>query len=582
MFNFAPWITNWLTPLWLVSAGALVGLSVLVGLWFVAALVSRIPGLSNLSENPQTRSKASLILAAIFAAMIGGMSILPSWSQWQTAGTSTLLENVTVSIVAAIVLALVAAFGVMHLVSRRVVAEVAEAVREGVLWPLFIMGLCLSLFAVMGTVVVYKPMDLFESLSRLPNVGTKTLEFTIPATDFEALGNADDPPQHAIDVNFRASEVRSLFFVSSESLTIDVEKIDSFDLDPVFRVSDDEPLRWIRAGDSLAPFNFAPDVNQLFVRNYGASDAELSLTVSTLPTHPEVYTIVITAFSIVLVFLFYILQRTSFPKLSAVALSTFKSETAQPLFAIMLTAGITALIVFVWVPYNTFGEDIKMLKDSGLTLIMVLCVIQAVWAASTSVSEEIEGRTALTVLSKPISRRSFIVGKYVGIVWTVAVLFVVLGLVLLVVVAYKPIYDARESSEIEPTWQMCHFEMIGIVPGLVLAFMETLVLASLSVAISTRLPMLGNFVICFTIYVLGHLTPLLVQSTNTAFEPVQFVAQFLATVLPNLDHFNIQAAVAAGIGVPYDYLGWTLVYSLIYGVIALLLALALFEDRDLA
>jgi hypothetical protein len=66
------------------------------------------------------------------------------------------------------------------------------------------------------------------------------------------------------------------------------------------------------------------------------------------------------------------------------------------------------------------------------------------------------------------------------------------------------------------------------------------------------------------------------------FAPVEFVANLLSAVLPILDHFNITAAVATGVAVPYPYLGWALVYSLLYGVIALLLALLLFEDRDLA
>ena len=80
---------------------------------------------------------------------------------------------------------------------------------------------------------------------------------------------------------------------------------------------------------------------------------------------------------------------------------------------------------------------------------------------------------------------------------------------------------------------------------------------------------------------LGHITPLIVQS-NIQFAPVKFIGQLIATILPVLDHFNIQAAVAAGRAVPYHYLGWALVYCLLYSGIALVVALALFEDRDLA
>ena len=314
------------------------------------------------------------------------------------------------------------------------------------------------------------------------------------------------------------------------------------------------------------------------------TDATVNVTIESKPLHPEVSTVAITAAGVIALFLLYILQRAALPKISAVALATVKSEIAQPMFLIIMLLGLFALLMFIYIPYNTLGEDIKVLKVSGMELLRFLCVILAVWAASTSIADEIEGRTALTVLSKPILRRSFILGKYLGIFWTIAIVFITLGIVMMVVVSYKSIYDATEGSKEMPIWQMCHLEMVGIVPGLLLAFMEVAILAAISVAISTRLPMLANFVISFATYVLGHLTPLLVQSTveGGAFEAVVFIAQLISTVFPVLDHFSIEAAVAAGVGVPFSYLGWALIYTLIYGAIALLLALVFFEDRDLA
>jgi hypothetical protein len=213
---------------------------------------------------------------------------------------------------------------------------------------------------------------------------------------------------------------------------------------------------------------------------------------------------------------------------------------------------------------------------------MVLGIIVAVWGASNSIAEEIEGKTALTVLSKPIGRTQFIVGKFLGIVWSVAVIFVVLGAFFLVLVAYKPVYDARESSQLAPVWENSFIEVVRTVPGLVLAFLETVVLTALSVAISTRLPLLANFSICFAIYALGHLTPLVVQSSVGNLPPVAFMGNFIATILPVLDHFNVQAAVAAGVPVPYEYLAVAVMYCMLYSGIALMLALVLFEDRDLA
>src|SRR5262249_29694827 len=160
--------------------------------------------------------------------------------------------------------------------------------------------------------------------------------------------------------------------------------------------------------------------------------------------------------------------------------------------------------------------------------------------------EEVEGRTALTVLSKPVRRRQFVLGKFLGVLGPVLVLFVVLGMLFLITISFKVVYDARETAKTEPPWQLCQLEMIGIVPGLVLAFLETVVMAAISVAISTRLPMLANLIVCATIYVLGHLVPMLVNSSVGKFEIVRFVGQFIATILPVLDNFNISAAVAAG------------------------------------
>jgi len=94
--------------------------------------------------------------------------------------------------------------------------------------------------------------------------------------------------------------------------------------------------------------------------------------------------------------------------------------------------------------------------------------------------------------------------------------------------------------------------------------------------------MLPNLVICASIYVLGHLLPMLLNSAARQFEIVAFVAKLFVTILPVLDHFNIQAAVATGRQVPLAYLGWAALYCLLYSTVAMLVALLLFEDRDLA
>jgi len=216
-------------------------------------------------------------------------------------------------------------------------------------------------------------------------------------------------------------------------------------------------------------------------------------------------------------------------------------------------------------------------------LIMVLSISLALWTASVSIADEIEGRTALTLLSKPVSRRQFILGKFLGILVPVAIMFLVLGALFLASVSYKVVYDARETAQADPTWQQCRGEMLQIAPGLALSFMETIVLTSISVAISTRLPMLANLIICAVVYALGHLVPVLADSPMAGQNVyVRFVADLQAATIPVLEYFNISAGISTRQPVPGEYMAWAALYCLVYSTVALLLALLLFEDRDLA
>lgn len=288
-----------------------------------------------------------------------------------------------------------------------------------------------------------------------------------------------------------------------------------------------------------------------------------------------------TVVAVGLVLLFLGLQEVA-PKLAAIVQTTAKESISQPLFLVVLLIGTALLVLFPFIPYNTFGEDIKMLKTSGATVIKLLSMFLGLWTASLAIADEIEGRTALTLLSKPVSRTQFILGKFLGVLVPVVAMFLLLGVVFLSTVSYKMPYDARENSQEPPTVGQCLAEVKQVVPGLFVSFLEVVVLVAIIVAISTRLPMLPNLIISMSVYVLGHLLPLLVQSTATGLEPVRFVAQLIAVVIPNLDHFNISPAVFRDQPVPALYLAWTTAYAAIYTLFALVGALFLFEDRDLA
>jgi ABC-type transport system involved in multi-copper enzyme maturation permease subunit len=410
---------------------------------------------------------------------------------------------------------------------------------------------------------------IIDSIRRLPYIAPIEETVEIPAQQNDQV----------VAVRFRSDELQAYTIASEQDLIIGVEPDKALSA-PLISIDGNEPYEWVPGGIKDRLFN--GDVEKIFVTNLSDAPTTLTLHFARSAPIPQVVDIPIVAAVTVGIYLAYLLINWLMPRLSAVALATTKECIAQPLYLIVMFGGIAALLLFIYMPYNTFGEDVKILKDSGLTTIMVFAILIGVWSASVSVADEIEGRTALTVLSKPIGRAQFVLGKYLGIIWPVLLLFVVLGTVLLITVSYKVVYDARETTNPDPTWQICYAEMIGTIAGLALAFMEAIVLTAISVAVSTRLSMLPNLIVCGSIYVLGHLIPPIVQSSAGQNEFVAFVGRLSAIVVPVLDHFNIQAAVAGGVTVPWVYLGWAALYCVLYSSAMMLLALVLFEDRDLA
>jgi ABC-type transport system involved in multi-copper enzyme maturation permease subunit len=305
----------------------------------------------------------------------------------------------------------------------------------------------------------------------------------------------------------------------------------------------------------------------------------------------------------------FALQLIFWPKGGAVALSAFREGVRQPMF--WLLGGIAFLIIGAspFVPYFTFGEDLKMVKELGYALTMLAAAAFAVIAASMSVSEEIEGRTAVTLMSKPVSRRQFLLGKFSGILMAALFMTVFLGWFLVWIILFGTGY-IRLPGQVDPPdpqWVMdvAHNlfpassgadllrglllwmdDVVLTLPGLVIGFCQVMVFLAIALALATRLPVVVNWTICLAVYYLGHLTPIMTEVTRREYRLIYFVAQLFDTVLPGLDLFDVGTAVIREAPLPpLEYNLYALnvsIYAVVYTAIALLFGLILFEDRDLA
>jgi ABC-type transport system involved in multi-copper enzyme maturation permease subunit len=318
----------------------------------------------------------------------------------------------------------------------------------------------------------------------------------------------------------------------------------------------------------------------------GAPPAVMPPVEATMATNYEWGLVLGVAF----VLLGVLLAVSYFTRTGVIARATTMEATRQPLFILLMVLGISLMLVLAFLPYLTFGEDIKMFKDGGLSTILISGILLAVWTASTSISQEIEGRTAMTLLSKPVNRRQFVVGKYLGILQAVLLLILPLAIAFCALIYYKVGYDAREQSkEIPEFFDLENMRpnmdrllpVLQAIPPMFLVLCEIAVMAAVSVAISTRAPLVVNMTSSFAIFVIAHIAPVLVQQDSGGLEPVRFVANLIAIALPGLEFFNTQTAVSTDTIVAPIYLGTAALYCASYSAMAILLAFILFEDRDL-
>src|SRR5690349_12125554 len=116
---------------------------------------------------------------------------------------------------------------------------------------------------------------------------------------------------------------------------------------------------------------------------------------------------------------------------------TFFETIVQPIYALLLALGGAILLVFGWLPFFTMGEDTRMYLSVGFDVVLLLVLIMTLFATSKSIYEEIEDRTMLTLMSKPVRRREVLVGKYLGIVAAAALAVAVLGVLLMLCTYFR-------------------------------------------------------------------------------------------------------------------------------------------------
>ncbi len=250
---------------------------------------------------------------------------------------------------------------------------------------------------------------------------------------------------------------------------------------------------------------------------------------------------------------------------SAVARNTFREAVRDRVLYLFVGFAVVVLVGSKLFGLLTVGDEAKVILDLGLAGIQFAAMLIAVFMSLILIGREIERQTVVTVLSKPVRRSEFLVGKYVGLVAVVLVNLVAMA-VLLVLLAWA--YGGR--------W----VPMVFL--GAAMTLVEMLVLSAFAVLFSvvTR-PMLGS-IMTLSVFVVGHLTQdlwLLTRHLSGAIAGWVVPAVYYA--LPNLERFNFKTEIVHGLQIPWSAVAWSVVYGGAYATLVLVIACWRFERKDL-
>ena len=224
---------------------------------------------------------------------------------------------------------------------------------------------------------------------------------------------------------------------------------------------------------------------------------------------------------------------------------TFVEAIVQPIFPLLLALGAAIMITLGLLPFFTLGEDTVMYKSVALDAVLLLVLISTLFATSKSIFEEIEDRTMLTLMSKPVQRWEVLVGKYLGIILSSALAVAVLGTIIVLCVIYRIPSDYQlqtntlDDRVIQQITDLQWMHVMGLIPCLVLVWIQVSVLAAIGVALSTRFSLVVNLPAVILIYIAGNLTRFLFPLTgaSVAHKAIAMVASLL---LPYLAVFDLR------------------------------------------
>ena len=250
-------------------------------------------------------------------------------------------------------------------------------------------------------------------------------------------------------------------------------------------------------------------------------------------------------------------------KVLSIALNTFRENLRDKLLYNLLIFALLMIGSSLLLMRLTLGEFHRLLLDIGLGSVNMFSVLIAIFVGIGLVSKEIDKKTIYTIVSKPVARFEFLLGKFFGLTLTLFVnmLIMTAGLLALLLAQSVPI-------------EAVLFKAIGLI------LLECMVVTAVALLCSTFTSATLSAIFTLAVYVIGHVTPDLKTFGQKMDGFRRNVLEGMYYLLPNLEQFNLKGHVTHQFDVPLNELLLIVAYGMAYTAFLLLLASVIFQQRD--
>lgn len=260
---------------------------------------------------------------------------------------------------------------------------------------------------------------------------------------------------------------------------------------------------------------------------------------------------------------------TSMHAIAAVSRNAYREAIRDRILFSLLFFAVLMVGAAVLFSQMSFGINAEALINFSLAAITLLGVIIAVFLGNQLVSKEIERRTLYTLLAHPVRRTHFLIGKFAGLVWTLVVNCGLMGVVLFLALLYVlPTHVAAGE------WSLAG--------ALYFILLQLAVLTAIALLFSCFSSPVMAAVFTLALFVVGSFD----RELRTLGQSSQqwlggHLAIALSYVLPNFGGFNIATAASHFAPLSWSLVGLNTLYAAVYCGIALAIASAVFENKDL-